>query len=78
MQHFFRENEVPYNLKKGTVLFLPPASSKTQTKNSIHFRDTLIYNQLPSSIKFSKPVTEFKANLNLLENIDCGCVISRK
>ena len=63
MWHFFREKKVPYILRKGAVLFLPPARSTTHGVNSAHFRGILIYNQLPSSIKPSKSIIEFNTNL---------------
>ena len=59
MQHFIREREAPYNLKKGVVVFVPPARSTTRGENSIHFRGTLIWNQLPSSIKSSQAISEY-------------------
>ena len=58
MQHFFREREAPYNLKKSVVVFVPPARSTTRGENSIHFRGTLIWNQLSSSIKSSQSIIE--------------------
>ena len=48
MWHFIGESEVPYNLRKGAVLFLPPARSTTHGKNSVYFCGSLICNQLPS------------------------------
>ena len=60
MQCFFREREAPYNLKKVVALFLPPARSTTRGENSIYFPGTLIWNQLPSSIKSSQSIIEFK------------------
>ena len=78
MWHFFREMEVPHNLRKGAMLFLPPARSTTHGTNSAHFRGTLIWNHLPNSIKSSKSIIDFKTNIKQLGNIDCGCVICRK
>ena len=55
----FREREAPINLRKVAVFFLALARSTTPGKNSAHFRGTLIWNQLPSSIKSSKSIIEF-------------------
>ena len=54
MWQFFRERESLYNTRKGAALFLPPTRSTTHRTNSAHFRDVLIWDQLPSSIKSSK------------------------
>ena len=60
------------------MLFLPPARLKTRGKNSTHFRGTLIWNQLLSSVKFSKSIIEFQTNLKQLGKVDCGCFVCRK
>ena len=78
MYHFFREREVPYCLRKGAVLFLPPASSITHGKNSVYYHGTLVWNQLPSPQKSSQSIIEFKTNLKELKNIDGGRGIYRK
>ena len=54
------------------MIFLPPASLTTGGTNSAHFRDTLIWNQLLSSINSGKSIIETKTNLKQLGNIDCG------
>ena len=54
------------------MIFLPPASLTTGGTNSAHFRDTLIWNQLLSSINSSKSIIETKTNLKQRGNIDCG------
>ena len=49
--HFFREREVPYNLRKGAVLLRPPAKLTTHGTNIAHLHGTLIWNLLPDSTK---------------------------
>ena len=78
MWHFFREKEAPYNLRKDAVLFFPPAKPTTHGTNSAHVRGTLIWNQLQSSIKYSKSTTEFQNNLKELGKTYFGCAICRK
>ena len=68
MWRFDREREVPYILRNGAILFLSPARSSTHEINSAHFCGTLIWNQLPNTIKSSKSIIEFKANLKQLWN----------
>ena len=71
MCSFFTHKEIPYNLRKGQVLSLPPAYGT----NSVHFRGSLIWNNLPSYIKSSRSVCEFKNNIKNFRNIDCGCLM---
>ena len=57
---FFTHKEIPYNLRKGQVLSLPPSRSTYYGTNSVHFRGSIIWNNLPSYIKSSRLVCEFK------------------
>ena len=77
MWAFFKNKEIPYNLRRGPVLSIPPASSTTYGTNSIHFRGSLIWNRLPNFIKSSNSIIQFKNNIKLIGNIDCGCLICR-
>ena len=77
MCSFFTHKEITYNLRKGQVLSLPPARSTYYGTNSVHFRESLIWNNLPSCIKPSRSVCEFKNNIKNLINIDCACLICR-
>ena len=51
MCSFFAHKEIPYNLSKGQLLSLPPARSTYYGTNSVDFRGSLIWNNLPSYIK---------------------------
>ena len=75
MCSFFTHKEIPYNLRKGQVLSLPPARSTYYGTNSVHFRGSLIWNNLPSYIKSSRSVCEFKNNIKNFRYIDYGCLI---
>ena len=44
MCSFFTHKEISYNLRKGQVLSLPPATSTYYGTNSVHFRESLIWN----------------------------------
>ena len=72
---FFNHKEVSNNLMKGQMLSLPPAKSTYYGTNSVHFRESLIWNNLPSHIKFSRSVYEFKNNIKNFSDIDCSCLI---
>ena len=47
--------------------------SKYYGTNSVHFRESLIWNNLPRDIKSSKSLSEFKTKIKNFGNIDCGC-----
>ena len=46
MWHWFNTNPIPYNLRKGSVLLIPPAKSLNFGTNSITFRGSLLWNNL--------------------------------
>ena len=75
MCSFFTHKEIPYNLRRGYVLPLPPARSTYYGTNSVHFRGSLIWDNLPGYIKSSRSVCEFKNNIKNFEDTDCGCLI---
>ena len=58
----FNENPIPYGLRKGTKVFLPPVKSFRLDLNSVHFRASILWNNLTSSIKNSETINE-KQNL---------------
>ena len=66
------------NLRRGPVLFTPPARSIIYGTNFVHFRGSLICNRLPDSVKSSRSISEFKNVIKKIGNIDCGCMICRR
>ena len=73
----FNENPIPCNFRNGIKVFLPPVKSFRFGRNSIHFRGSIIWNNLPSSIKNSQTINEFKVKLKNLGNIHCTCGVCR-
>ena len=73
----FTHKEIPNNLGKGQVLPLPPARSTYYGTYSVHFRGSLIWNDLPSYIKSSRSVCESKNNIKNFRDINCGFLICR-
>ena len=53
MCSFFTHKEIPYNLRKGQVHSLPPTRLTYYGTNSVQFRGSLIWNNLPSYLKSS-------------------------
>ena len=75
MWSYFTYNNITCNIRKEPILYLPSTHSTYYITNSVHFRRSLIWNNLPSDIKSSISVSEFKTKIKNFGNIDCGCVI---
>ena len=72
MWPYFTYINISYNLRKGPILYLPSTHSTYYGINSIHFRGSLIWNNLPRDIKSSKSLSEFTTKIKNFGNIDCG------
>ena len=73
MWSYLTENPIPCYLRKETKAFLPPVRSFRLGLNSVHFRGSILWNNLPLSIKISQTINEFKAKLKNLGFIHCTC-----
>ena len=60
MGSFFTYKEIPYDLRNGKVLSLPPARLTYYGTNTVHFRRSPISNNLSTYMKSSRSVCEFK------------------
>ena len=76
MSSFFKQ-KLSYNYRKGPILNLPRTEFTYYGTNAIHFRGSLIWNNLPAKVKSSDSVFEFKTEIKNLGSIDCGCLICR-
>ena len=74
---YFTHKDMPYNLRKGPFLGLPKAHSFYYGTNAVHFRGSLIWNNLPAVVKSSDSLFEFKNKIKNIGDIDCGCLICR-
>ena len=77
MWHCFNTNPIPYNLRKESRLLIPPTKSVNFGKNSITFRGNLLWNNLPSRLKNSQTIDDFKSERKNLEKIHCTCTVCR-
>ena len=71
--HCFNTNPIPYNLRKGRRLLIPPAKSVNFRTNSITFRRSPLWNILPLRLKNSQTTDDFKFELTNLGKIHCTC-----
>ena len=74
---YFNENPILYDSRQGIKVFLPPVKSFRFGINFIHFRGSILWNNLLSSIKNSQTINEFKVKLKNLGNIHCTCGVCR-
>ena len=75
--NFFERNHIPYNLRRGDLLLLPPAKSTRYGVNSLAFQGSLLWNNLPSQVKESQTLDEFKNKIKNLRSIHCTCTLCR-
>ena len=77
MWSYFEEKPIPYNLRDGSKLVLPKTKSSRFGINSLQFRGSLLWNNLPVSVKTCQSLNIFKLELKNLENIHCTCLLCR-
>ena len=77
MWNFFERNHIPYNLRRRDLLLLPPPKSTRYGVNSIAFRGSLLWNNLPPQVKESQTLEEFKNRIKNLRSIRCTCTVCR-
>ena len=67
----FTHKNLPYNFS------LPKTHSFYYGTNAVHFRGSLIWNNLPAVVESSDSLFEFKNKIKNIGDIDCGCLICR-
>ena len=77
MWNFFERNHIPYNLRQGDLLLLPPAKSTSYGVNSLAFRGSLLWDNLPHQVKESQALEEFKNRIKNLRSIHCTYTVCR-
>ena len=63
---------MPYNLRDGSKLVLSKTKSSRFGINSLKFRGSILWNNLPVSLK---SLNEFKGELKNLGSIHCTCIV---
>ena len=75
--NFFEKNHIPYNSQRADFLLLPPAKSTRDGVDSLPFRGSLLWNNLPCQVKESQTLEEFTNIIKNLISISCTCTIFR-
>ena len=63
MWPYFNHNKNTCNLRKEPILYFPSTNSTNYGANSVHSRGSLIWNNLPTDIKFRKSASECKTKI---------------
>ena len=66
MWNFFERDYIPYNLRRGDLLILPPAKSTRYDVNFLAFRMSLLWDNLPPQVNESQTLEELK---NRIKNL---------
>ena len=77
MWSYFEEKPMSYNLRDGSKLVLPKTKSSRFGINSLRFRGSLLWNNLPVSVKNCQSLNVFKLELKNLGYIHCTCLVCR-
>ena len=77
MWSYFGEKAMPYNSIDVSKLVLPRAKFSRFDISSLRFRRSLLWNNLPVSVKNCQNLNEFKLELKSLGNIHCICLVCR-
>ena len=75
MWSYFEEKPVPYNLRDVSKLVLPKTKPSSFGINSLQFRGSLLWNNLPVSLKNCQSLNDFKLELKNLGNIHCTYLV---
>ena len=65
LREFFNKKVLPYNLRINNLLQLPNTRTKKYGNESLSFRGSIIWNQLPDQYKAAKTDNEFKMTLKV-------------
>ena len=72
---FFNKKVFPYSLRIHNLLQLRNARTKKYGNESLSFRGSIIWNQLPGQYKAAKTDHEFKMKIKSWKGFECTCHI---
>ena len=75
MWDFYTIKPIPYDLRTGEKLHSPAINTTRFGLNSLIFRRILLWNNIPTSIKISQGLADFKNNLKHFGKIYCTCAV---
>ena len=75
MWDMFFTKYIPYQFRSTNLLKLPTTKTISHGLNAFIFRGSIIWNNLPDSLKNAENLSLFKSELGKLSNIRCSCKI---
>ena len=73
LSNIFTHKKLTYNLRKSNLLTLPKQNTITYGLNSLTYRGSITWNNLPDNLKECKNHIIFKEQLKNQKNITCSC-----
>ena len=78
MWNYFSFKPIPYELRKGNVMYLPPVQPIQDGINSLLFRGSSLCNTLPREIKESNSTKDFQAKIKEIRNVSCTSSVCQR
>ena len=72
---FFNKKVLPYSLRINNLLQLPSTRTKKHGSESLSFRGSIIWNQLPDQYKAAKTDHKVKMKIKSWKGFECTCRI---
>ena len=69
----YKEKNIPYSLRRGISLSIPNVNSQKHGINSLNFRGSVLWNNLPIKLKKCNFLQEFQLPLKQSGNLLCTC-----
>ena len=67
----YKEENIPYSLRMSISFLIPNANTQKYGINSLNFRGSVLWNNLPIKLKECKSLQEFKLLLKQSGNLPC-------
>ena len=77
MNEVFQTNDNPYDLRNPRILASKHKSTIKYGINTIAFRGSQIWQNIPSEIRNSESLSLFKSNIKQIQSSPCHCKICR-
>ena len=73
LSEIFQRREIRYNLRIKDTVLLPSTSTVAFGMNSISFRGSILWNNIPDVIKSSVTIASFSQKIKIWAGEECNC-----
>ena len=73
MWDLLKAKDLQYEFRTHNLLTLPSTKTKTYGLRSFTYRESILWNYLPDSIKGSKSLQIYKKSIRLWKGAECKC-----